>query len=65
VRFADAFETELRELQPLAEMGWVRIGSDAIEVSAVGWYFVRSVAAVFDAHLRRAPGSRALYSKVG
>jgi oxygen-independent coproporphyrinogen-3 oxidase len=65
VRFADVFATELRDLQPLAEMGWVGVQPDAIEVSAIGWYFVRSIAAMFDAHLRRSPASRALYSKVG
>jgi oxygen-independent coproporphyrinogen-3 oxidase len=65
VRFTSLFAPELAELQALAETGWVRVRPDAIEVTALGWYFVRSVAAVFDAHLRRSPGSRQSYSKVG
>jgi oxygen-independent coproporphyrinogen-3 oxidase len=65
VRFTSLFAPELGELQALAETGWVRVRPDAIEVTALGWYFVRSVAAVFDAHLRRSPGSRQSYSKVG
>jgi oxygen-independent coproporphyrinogen-3 oxidase len=30
----------------------VEVGEDAVQVTAVGWYFVRAVAMVFDRHLR-------------
>jgi oxygen-independent coproporphyrinogen-3 oxidase len=63
VSFASTFAAELSDLGPLVEMGWVRLGPDAIEVTPLGWYFVRSVSSVFDAHLRRAR-SRQGYSRM-
>jgi oxygen-independent coproporphyrinogen-3 oxidase len=46
------FRRELEALKPLAEMGLVEIGRDAIEVTPMGWYFVRAVAMVFDRYLQ-------------
>jgi oxygen-independent coproporphyrinogen III oxidase len=37
----------------------------AVQVTALGWYFVRSVAAVFDARLRNDPAARLTYSRIG
>jgi oxygen-independent coproporphyrinogen-3 oxidase len=65
VSFAAAFAAELQELAPLVEMGWVVLEPGAVQVTPLGWYFVRSVAAVFDAHLRRHPAARAGYSRIG
>lgn len=63
IRFADTFAAELLDLQPLVDMGWVRLEPHAVQVTPLGWYFVRSVSSVFDAHLRRAQ-SRQGYSRM-
>ena len=63
VAFASTFAAELADLRALVDMGWVRLAPDAIEVTPLGWYFVRSVSSVFDAHLRRAQ-SRQGYSRM-
>lgn len=65
VDFATVFAAELQELAPLAEMGWVKLEPGAVQVTALGWYFVRSVASVFDAYLRGNPGARQGYSRIG
>jgi oxygen-independent coproporphyrinogen III oxidase len=63
VDFATTFASELNDLQPLVEMGWVRMEPRAVQVTPLGWYFVRSVSSVFDAHLRR-DQSRRGYSRM-
>jgi oxygen-independent coproporphyrinogen-3 oxidase len=65
IGFAQTFAAELGELAPLAAMSWLQLEPRAIQVTPLGWYFVRSVAAVFDAHLRRNPAARVGYSRVG
>ena len=57
------FATEFEALRPLAEMGLVDVGAHAIEVTPLGWYFVRAVAMVFDRHLR-ADAARERFSRV-
>ena len=57
------FAQELQELQGLARDGLVVLHEDGLEVTPLGWYFVRSVAMVFDRHLR-ADRSRERFSKV-
>ncbi|MFO1220995.1 MAG: oxygen-independent coproporphyrinogen III oxidase [Burkholderiaceae bacterium] len=63
IEFAKTFAAELADLRPLAEMGWVTVEPAAVQVTPLGWYFVRSVSSVFDAHLRRAQ-SRQGYSRM-
>ena len=63
IDFAATFATELAELAALVEMDWVRIEPRAVQVTPLGWYFVRSVSSVFDAHLRRDQSRRA-YSRM-
>jgi len=41
----------------------VRLEPDAIEVTALGWYFVRAVAMVFDRYLQ-ADRTRAQFSRI-
>jgi oxygen-independent coproporphyrinogen-3 oxidase len=65
IDFERTFAAELGELAPLAAMGWLQREPCAIQLTPLGWYFVRSVAAVFDAHLRRDPAARSGYSRVG
>ena len=50
--FAERFANELRDLAPLADAGLVELRSDAVVVTPAGWQRVRTVAKVFDAHLR-------------
>jgi len=52
VDFRQYFSTELRQLEPLVESGLVQLESDGVRVTALGWYFVRAIAMVFDRHLQ-------------
>lgn len=53
IRMREYFRTELEDLVELQGMGLVEIEPAAIEVTPAGWYFVRAIAMVFDAHLRK------------
>jgi oxygen-independent coproporphyrinogen III oxidase len=57
------FAQELELLKELARDGLVTLHEDGLEVTPLGWYFVRSVAMVFDRHLR-ADRSRERFSRV-
>ena len=48
----DYFRAELRELETLADQGLVELEPRAIQVTPVGWHFVRAVAMVFDRYLQ-------------
>ena len=63
VDFRRTFATELTALRPMEAQGLVRFESDAIEVTPLGWYFVRNVAMVFDRYLQ-ADRARDHYSRV-
>ena len=63
IDFREAFATELAALVPLQAQGLVRIEPDAIEVTPLGWYFVRGIAMVFDRHLQ-ADRARSHYSNL-
>lgn len=52
IDFRQYFAPELRQLEPLVESGLVQLESDGVRVTALGWYFVRAVAMVFDRHLQ-------------
>jgi oxygen-independent coproporphyrinogen-3 oxidase len=52
IRVPQYFAAELRELQPLAELGLVSLQPRSVQLTPTGWYFVRAVAMVFDRHLR-------------
>ena len=47
----DAFQSELRRLEPLASDGLIELGGDRIRVTDTGRPFVRSVCAAFDTYL--------------
>ena len=57
------FAAEIEALEDLAHDGLVTLSEDGLEVTPLGWYFVRSVAMVFDRHLR-ADRNRERFSKV-
>ena len=63
LRMHEAFADELQALQGLADEGLVALRPDAVEVTPLGWYFVRTVAMTFDRRLRMQPG-RTAYSRV-
>lgn len=46
------FAPEIAQLCALEQSGLVRVGADGIDVTDLGWYFVRGVAMVFDRHLQ-------------
>jgi oxygen-independent coproporphyrinogen-3 oxidase len=52
VRVDEALSAEVARLGALEAEGLVRIGRDGVEVSALGRYFLRNVAMVFDRYLR-------------
>ena len=54
IQFDDYFGQEMSELPPFVEDGLIEIHDDRIEVTVLGFVFVRNVAMVFDAHLRTA-----------
>ena len=57
------FATELERLRPLETQGLVDIKPAAVEVTALGWYFVRAIAMVFDRYLQ-SEAKRDRYSRV-
>ena len=52
IRMKEYFRQELADMVELQALGLVGLGDDSIQVTAMGWYFVRAVAMVFDRHLR-------------
>jgi oxygen-independent coproporphyrinogen III oxidase len=63
IRFGERFATELAALAPLAADGLVELRADRMNVTPRGRMLVRTVAMVFDRHLREAR-ERASYSRV-
>ena len=67
VRMRERFADELEHLRPLQAQGLVGLEPTAIQVTPLGWYFVRAIAMVFDRHLapeaRRDPALQG-YSRV-
>ncbi len=52
VHMREVFAAEFERLAPLQELGLVDVDDHAIEVTPLGWFFVRAVAMVFDRHLQ-------------
>lgn len=63
IDFGTYFAAELRELEPLADEGFVRIGRERIEAGELGALFPRNVAMIFDRHLRRRAGEAQRFSR--
>ncbi|MDC8770908.1 oxygen-independent coproporphyrinogen III oxidase [Roseateles albus] len=57
------FKPELERMAELAEQGLVTLEPGAIQVTPMGWYFVRAVAMVFDRYLQ-ADRSRERFSRI-
>ena len=57
------FAPELEQLETMAEQGLVVLNSESIKVTAMGWFFVRGIAMVFDRYLQ-ADRNRARFSRI-
>ncbi|MFZ4480649.1 MAG: oxygen-independent coproporphyrinogen III oxidase [Rhodoferax sp.] len=63
IEFRSYFSSEMEALQKLAEQGLVTVSDSSIQVTAMGWFFVRAVAMVFDKYLQT-DRTRARFSKI-
>ena len=63
VDFKSLFAKELTQLEDMQAQGLVELSDSGIEVTAVGWFFVRGVAMVFDRYLQ-ADRNRSRFSKI-
>ena len=61
--FRSTFAAELEALQPLIDGGLVTVDDVGINVTPMGWFFVRAVAMVFDRYLQ-ADRNRARFSRI-
>jgi oxygen-independent coproporphyrinogen-3 oxidase len=57
------FAPEFERLREMATLGLVEITEQDLQVTPLGWYFVRAVAMVFDRHIH-ADQARARYSRI-
>ncbi len=63
IEFRQHFASELEQLRGLESSGLVVLEPGAIQVTALGWYFIRSVAMVFDRYLQ-ADRTRERFSRI-
>lgn len=63
IDFRKHFAAELEQLRGLESSGLVVLEPTAIQVTALGWYFIRSVAMVFDKYLQ-ADRTRERFSRI-
>lgn len=63
IDFRSYFASELEALMPLEKDGLVELEQNAIQVSNLGWFFVRAIAMLFDRYLQ-ADKNRARFSKI-
>ncbi len=63
IDFRAHFAPELERLAELGKQGLVKLETDSVELTPIGWYFVRAVAMVFDLPLQ-SDRARERYSRV-
>jgi oxygen-independent coproporphyrinogen-3 oxidase len=63
VDFQKYFAAELTQLQGMQRQGLVILSDTGIQVTDMGWFFVRGVAMVFDRYLQ-ADQNRTRFSKI-
>ena len=63
IDFKQYFANELEQLQAMQEQGLVEVTDQGIQVTSMGWFFVRGVAMVFDRYLQ-ADRNRTRFSKI-
>jgi oxygen-independent coproporphyrinogen III oxidase len=54
IRLREALAPEFERLSELERVGLVRVNEQDVQVTPLGWYFVRAVAMVFDRYLQNA-----------
>ncbi|SEK29038.1 oxygen-independent coproporphyrinogen-3 oxidase [Roseateles sp. YR242] len=64
LNFAAAYADELERLAQLQRDGLVQLTDTAIELTSLGWFFVRAVAMVFDQYFRRPRAAQATETPV-
>ena len=63
INFKTLFAKELDQLEVMQTQGLVQLSETGIQVTAMGWFFVRGVAMVFDRHVQ-ADQNRARFSRI-
>ena len=63
INFREYFAADLERLKPLVEGGLVEVGEATIDITPMGWFFVRAVAMCFDRYVQ-AEGTRDRFSKI-
>lgn len=63
IDFKTYFASEMQALQEMQHQGLVELSETGIEVTAMGWFFVRGVAMVFDRYLQM-DRNRTRFSKI-
>ena len=63
IDFKTYFAPEMQALQDMQGQGLVKLSETGIEVTTMGWFFVRAVGMVFDRYLQQGR-SRAQFSKI-
>lgn len=63
IHMKEYFASELERLEPIAREGLVELDGASIQVTALGWYFVRGIAMVFDRYVH-ADQTRARFSRI-
>ncbi len=63
VQMDEYFAAEFERLRPLVAEGLLEMDEQSIQVTALGWYFVRGIAMVFDRYAR-AELTRAKFSRI-
>ena len=63
IDFKTIFAKELEQLQAMQEQGLVQLSDTGIQVTPMGWFFVRGVAMVFDRYVQ-ADRHRTQFSKI-
>jgi oxygen-independent coproporphyrinogen-3 oxidase len=63
IDFKTLFAQELIQLDAMQEQGLVQLSESGIQVTTMGWFFVRGVAMVFDRYVQ-ADRNRSRFSKI-
>ncbi|MDM0014288.1 oxygen-independent coproporphyrinogen III oxidase [Variovorax sp. J22P168] len=63
IDFGEHFAAELAALAPLSAQGLVTLSDSHLEVTPMGWFFVRAIAMVFDRYLQ-ADRNRTRFSRI-
>ncbi|MGP1424723.1 MAG: oxygen-independent coproporphyrinogen III oxidase [Ottowia sp.] len=63
IDFRQYFAAEMEQMREMQQQGLVSVSDSSIQVTPLGWFFVRGVAMVFDKYLQ-ADRTRARFSKI-